>query len=107
MRRGFTLVELLVVIIIIAVLAAVAIPKFQNSSQRSKESKARADLHLIRDALQRINFDTGLYPLTLADMSSASKPAKGKRFNGSNWLQPAMPATWQGPYLMPTPTCAI
>ena len=48
-NKGFTLVELLIVIIIIAVLAAIAIPKFANSSLRSKESALRSNLKISRD----------------------------------------------------------
>ena len=41
-RRGFTLVELLIVIIILAVIAAIAIPKFNNSSRMAKEAALKA-----------------------------------------------------------------
>lgn len=107
MRRAFTLVELLIVIIIIAVLAAVAIPKFQNSSQRADEASARADLKVIRQAIELFRNDTTLYPLTIPALAATSAPSKGRRFNGNNWLSPALPAGWQGPYLLKTPTCPL
>ena len=84
MRRAFTLVELLIVIIIIAVLAAVAIPKFQNSSQRADEASARADLKVIRQAIELFRNDTTLYPLTIPALSATSAPSKGRRFNGNH-----------------------
>jgi len=98
---------LLIVIIIIAVLSAIAIPKFMNSSLRSQEAKARADLSLLRTTLLRVHLDTGVYPLTLAVLDDSAKPAKGRKHNGNNWLEPAMPSTWQGPYLHTVPTCPI
>lgn len=107
MSKGYTLVELLIVITIIAVLAAVAIPKLQDKSAQSQEAKARADLHLIRDAFQRIQFDTGLFPVKIADLDNSNPPPKGRRFNGNNWLEPAMPGTWSGPYLSAAPICPL
>ena len=96
--RAFTLVELLIVIIIIAVLAAIAIPKFANSSQRSKEAALKADLKLYRNAIELFKADTGAYPATLADLAATSAPANGvdsstgasKSINSSDW---------KGPYL--------
>ncbi len=47
-KCGFTLVELLVVIVVLAVLAAIVLPKFMNSSTRSRESALKSDLKLLR-----------------------------------------------------------
>ena len=71
LRRGFTLVELLIVIIIIAVLAAIAIPKFANSSARSKESALKSTLKIARNAVEIYRADTGAYPPALADLATA------------------------------------
>lgn len=107
MRRAFTLVELLIVIIVIAVLAAVAIPKFQNSSQRAQESAARADLKVLRQAIASFQMDTSLYPMSIDSLAATTAPAKGRRFNGNNWLSPALPNGWNGPYIYKAPVCPI
>ena len=52
-RKGFTLVELAVVIVIIGVLAAFGVPKFLNSVERSKAAEAFAYLSAVRDAQER------------------------------------------------------
>ena len=68
-KLGFTLVELLVVIVVLAVLAAIVLPKFMNSSVRSKESALKSDLKLMRNAVSLFQADTGKYPSTLADLA--------------------------------------
>lgn len=76
-QRAFTFVELLVVIIILAVLAAVVIPRFADSGLRSKESALKANLRLYRGAVEMFRNDTGAYPASLADLAATSAPAKG------------------------------
>jgi len=96
-NRAFSLVELLIVIIIIAVLAAVAIPRFANSTDRSKHSALRANLKLYRNAVELFKADTGAYPSSLADLAAASAPANGLDSTGNS--QAITPSDWKGPYL--------
>ena len=100
-RPGFTLVELLIVIIVIAVLAAIAIPKFVNSSARSKEASLHADLKLVRDSIELFHNDTGGYPAALTDLAVIVAPANGKDSTGAAY--PIVPANWKGPYLATVP----
>lgn len=95
--RAFSLVELLIVIIIIAVLAAVAIPRFANSTTRSKESALRANLKLFRNAVELYKADTGAYPAALADLVAAAAPGTGLDSTGASVN--IIPADWKGPYL--------
>lgn len=96
-RSAFTLVELLIVIIIIAVLAAIAIPKFANQSQRSKETALRAELALVRNAIELFKNDCGSYPSVLDDLAGTSAPATGKDSAGNNKAITA--SDYKGPYL--------
>ena len=97
-KRGFTLVELLIVIIIIAVLAAIAIPKFANSSIRSKEdSPEEADLKLYRNAIELFKNDCGSYPSALVDVTAVAAPANGKDSSGNT--KAIVAADWKGPYV--------
>ena len=95
--RGFTLVELLIVIIIIAVLAAVVVPKFANSGTRSKEAALRADLKVMRNAIDLFKSDTGSWPAALADLTTETAPANGKDKDGNN--KAIVASDFKGPYM--------
>ena len=60
--RAFTLIELLIVVAIIAILAAIAIPNFLEAQTRSKVSRARADMRTIVTALEAYAVDNRTYP---------------------------------------------
>lgn len=98
-RKAFTLVELLIVVVIIAVLAAIAIPKFSDSITRSREASLRAELKLVRQAIEVFKSDTGVYPLTLSDLTlpATSPPDHGKNTSGA--LTAFSSALYKGPYL--------
>lgn len=99
-KKGFTLVELLIVIIIIAVLAAIAIPKFSSSSQRSKESSLRANLKLVRNAIDLFRADTGAFPASLAGLTGTGTTS-GLSSGAAACTFPL--ADWRGPYLQAVP----
>ncbi|NUP90736.1 MAG: prepilin-type N-terminal cleavage/methylation domain-containing protein [Candidatus Sumerlaeia bacterium] len=60
--RAFTLIELLIVVAIIAILAAIAVPNFLEAQTRSKVSRCRADLRSIVTALEAYRIDFNAYP---------------------------------------------
>ena len=70
MRRskGFTLIELLVVMAIIATLMTIAMPRYFNSLETSKETTLRQSLAVMRGALDHYYGDTGHYPESLEQL---------------------------------------
>ena len=105
MKRGFTLVELLIVVIIIAVLAAIAIPKFANSSTRSRESALRGELKLLRNAVELFKNDCGCYPAQISDLAATAAPATGKDSSAATYTIAS--ANWHGPYISAVDTDPI
>lgn len=64
-RRGFTLIELLVVMAVVALLLTIALPRYFDGLQRSKEAVLRQDLATMRDAISHFRADKGNYPPSL------------------------------------------
>jgi general secretion pathway protein G len=67
-ESGFTLVELMIVMLIISVLAAVAIPMFEASLRNAREAALKEDLHVMRDAIDSYTMDKIKAPQSLDDL---------------------------------------
>lgn len=83
---GFTLLELLVVIVIIGLLAAFVAPKYFSQIGRSKTQIARAQIESLEKGLDQYRIDTGHYPSSEAGLVAL-------------FVQPQNEANWHGPYL--------
>jgi general secretion pathway protein G len=76
--KGFTLIELLIVVIIIAILAAIAIPQFSNTSTDAQESAAIANLTTLRSAIELYRVQhNNTYPSTFVAGAAAALPCTG------------------------------
>jgi general secretion pathway protein G len=96
--RGFTLVELMVVMLIIAILAAIAIPAYVASIRAAREAVLKEDLHVMRDAIDSYTNDKDKAPQTLDDLVTAGYlktiPIDPMTHSNSTWV-PTMDDTLQ------------
>jgi general secretion pathway protein G len=85
-RSGFTLVEMLLVLVILATLAAVVVPKFAGRSQQAKETAARSQIASFEMALDAFEVDNGYYPAGADGLRELVEA-------------PSDAPEWRGPYL--------
>lgn len=90
LQGGFTLIELMLVIVIIATLAAVVFPRFVGRAQQARVAAAKADINSnLALALDLYEMDNGFYPTTEQGLEALlRKPASSP-----------IPQNWQGPYI--------
>lgn len=84
--RGFTLLELLVVLVILGLLAGIVAPRFFGQVGKSEIKVATAQIRSLEDALDQYRLDVGRYPTGEQGLAALN-------------AQPAGEARWRGPYL--------
>lgn len=93
-QNGFTLIEIMLVVLIIGILASLAIPRLVGRSQEARVTAAKADIESnISVSLDMYELDNGNYPTTEQGLSALVQKPSGS---------PA-PANWNGPYLKKIP----
>jgi general secretion pathway protein G len=85
-HQAFTLIELLLVLVILGVLAAIVVPKFSGRTEQARVTAAHAQISTFGTALDAFEVDTGYYP-------------KGKNGLLDLVQQPRDSQNWRGPYL--------
>ncbi len=100
-QRGFTLIELFIVMAVLGILISIAVPNLKQSIVRAREAVLKEDLFQIREAIDQYYADNGNYPATLNDLINAQ--AKSKSYlrampkdpftNAEDWVTVALEST--------------
>ncbi|OON41348.1 type II secretion system protein GspG [Izhakiella australiensis] len=104
-QDGFTLLELLVVLMIIALLAGFVGPKVFSNVDQAKEKTALRQMRSFADALSQYRLDTGAWPTEGQGLKALTeKPANVKNWNGPYLSQQIPNDPWGNPYQWHNPT---
>ncbi|MFC3110112.1 type II secretion system major pseudopilin GspG [Undibacterium arcticum] len=102
--NGFTLLELLVVIVIIGLLAAYVGPKYFAQLGKSEVTVAKAQIEAFGKALDTYRLDVGRYPSTEEGLSGLLvKPAAAQKWNGPYLKKDIPQDPWGNPYIYKSP----
>jgi len=85
-RHAFTLIELLLVLVILSVLAAVVVPKFASRGEQARNTAARTDISMLETQLDTFEMDTGRYPTSEEGLRALVEAPAGVQ-------------NWRGPYI--------
>jgi general secretion pathway protein G len=104
LARGFTLLELLVVMVIIGLLASIIAPQYFSQIGKSNTKVARAQIEAVGQALDQYRLDMGRYPTTEQGLSALRvAPANLPAWHGPYLKRDLPPDPWGQPYLYKAP----
>ncbi len=103
-QAGFTLVELIVVVIIIGLLAGLVVPQFIKQEEKATAKAAKAQIELFGTALDTFRLDVGRYPTSQEGMAALmQKPGGVDRWDGPYLRKDLPPDPWGKPYVYKSP----
>jgi general secretion pathway protein G len=103
-QAGFTLIELIVVVMIIGLLAGLVAPQFMKQSERAEAKTAKAQIELFGTALDTFRLDVGRYPTSQEGLAALmQKPGGADRWDGPYLKKDLPPDPWGKPYIYKSP----
>ncbi|MBN2645972.1 MAG: type II secretion system major pseudopilin GspG [Desulfuromonadaceae bacterium] len=106
-QRGFTLIEVMVVVVILGILAGFVVPKLLDRPEQARRTKAELQLKSIEEALSLYKLDNGLFPTTDQGLQAlVTKPERGRiplRYREGGYLKKVPLDPWGSPFVYLSP----
>jgi general secretion pathway protein G len=103
MRGGYTLLEILLVLVLIGMVAALAVPRLLGGAARARRARATSDLQTLAQALERYRLDAGTYPPTLDALAAAPVAVAGSAaWRAGGYLERVPRDPWGAAYVYTT-----
>lgn len=98
-QRGFTLIEVMVVVVILSILAAIVVPRIMDRPDTARITKAQADIRALESALNLYKLDNHNYPTTDAGLEALiQKPADAAAWKEGGYMDRLPKDPWGNPY---------
>jgi general secretion pathway protein G len=102
-RRGFTLIELMVVVVILGILATMVVPKVMSKPEQARRTKAKVDIRSIQTALNMFKADTGRFPTTAEGLQALVTNPGAKGYASDGYLERVPNDPWGNKYIYISP----
>jgi len=101
-QRGFTLIEIMIVVVILAILAGIIVPRIMSRPEEAKKTKAQVDIKSIEGTLNLYKLDNGFYPTTEQGLDAlVTKPQSAplpRKWKDGGYLSRLPNDPWGRPY---------
>lgn len=102
-QRGFTLIEIMVVVVILGILAGIVVPRLVDRPEQARRTKAAIDIKNIEESLALFKLDNGFFPSTEQGLQAlVTKPETGRipgRYPDKGYLPKLPRDPWQNDYV--------
>ena len=105
--KGFTLIEIMVVVVILGILAGIVVPRLLDEPEKARRTSAATQIRSLEEALGMFKLDNGFYPSTEQGLESlVNKPSVGRiptRYKEGGYIKKIPLDPWGQPYLYLSP----